>query len=191
MNSRRQRSSSVKFTRRHLLLYALIWCCFAVPTRLVHNEFVDEEHRLHIAFGKLEIEKKRRAEVVSQCLDAVERYRELERRIHGQIVVLNGQTQRRGVAALQPENLTSIIGLIGEMEMLKEKFPELKAKDPYAQLMTTIQHAGLRVTNARLHFNERIYEYNDMCRMFPYHGFALLLGFKEVPYRDDMGHKVL
>jgi len=177
-----------KFTRRHLLLYALLWCCIAVPTRLVHNEFVDEEHRLHIAYGKLEIEKKRRAELVAQSTDAVQRYAALERRIHSEAVALNGQTHKRGAAALKPENLTSIIGLIGEMEILLEKFPELKSKDPYAQLMTTIQHAGLRVTNARLHFNERIYEYNVMCRMFPYRGFALLFGFEEVLYTDNLGH---
>ncbi len=173
------------------MLFALSWCCIALPARLVHNEFVDEEHRLHIAFGKLEVEKKRRQELVAQCIEAVQSYRDLEQRIHRKIVELNGQTHRRGTVALKTENLTSIIGLIGEMEILLERFPTLRSKDPYALLMETIQHAGLRVTNARLEFNKRIYEYNVMCRMFPYRGFAMIFGFDEVLYTDHLGHKAL
>jgi hypothetical protein len=175
----------------HVLLFSLLWCGTFLPARIIHNKFVDEEHRLHIAFGKLEVEKQRRKELVAQSIAAVERYRDLEQKIHRRMVELNGQTHKRGTAALKPENLTSIIGLIGEMEILLEQFPALRSKEPYAHLMETIQHAGLRVTNARLQFNERIYEYNLMCRMFPYRGFALVFGFDEVLYSDHLGHKAL
>ncbi len=152
--------------------------CLGFFSRHVYNELRDEEHLLHIAHGKVEVEMQRRQDAVTKCRRAVERYREIEGRIHGRLITLGGLTRSHGNNTARSREKNEVLELMRELEMVKEHYPALKAKDPYALLMEIIQESGGRVTMERLNYNERVYEYNVICRIFPYGIFAWIFGFR-------------
>lgn len=171
----RKIKGSVKLT-----IFILI--CLSFFSKHVHNKLVDEEHLLHIAHGKLEAEMQRRHDLVARCRNAVEKYRDIEEKIQTRIITLHGLTKSRGNTAALLKEKNEFLELIEKLDILKEEYPALKSKEPYVYLMEIIQESGARVTSARLNYNERVYEYNKICRILPYGLFALMLGFEEKPF---------
>jgi len=148
-------------------------------SRVAHNKFVDKEHLMEIAHGRVLVEVKRRLDVTTQCMDAVDRYRAIEERIQKHLVTLNSLTKSHSGNAAKQKEQNAIVALVKELDLLKEKYPDLKAMNPSAFLMQIIQDAGARVTNARYAYNTSVYDYNVFCMTFPYKIFSWFYGFGE------------
>lgn len=171
----------MKRTKNIAVIWVPVLIGLSFLCRTVHNTLVDEEHFLHIAHGRLEVEKQRRTDVVEKCRNAVEKYMELEGKLQSRLVTLNSAV-KKGTAGTKERD--ELLKLLKGLDLLVEKYPALKSKKPFELLMETIQKSGLRVTMERLDYNRRIYEYNVMCRIFPYSIIARLTGFREVPFPE-------
>ncbi|MBF0473308.1 MAG: LemA family protein [Nitrospirae bacterium] len=153
-----------------------------LTNRLVYNKFVDEEHFLLISKSRVEIEIQRRHDVVTRCIDAIRQYKQVEGDIQRHLMELNALIERKASKAEQTRVENEVMKLLTEMKILRESYPDLRADNPYLAIMRHIQHAGARIMEERLNFNERVYEYNTMLRVFPYDVFALIYDFKQEPF---------
>ena len=160
----------------------LIVVVVVLVLRYGYDTLVDERHWLHAAYDRMLIEKQRRLDTVTLSWDAVDRYQKLEQGIQTRVTTLNNQIKTGGGKAHIQETRKELEQLISGLDLLKEKYPWLNAKEPYLSLMEIMKESGLRVTNARLLYNQRVYHYNVMCRLFPYVLFARLLGYKQEHY---------
>jgi LemA protein len=150
--------------------------------RYVYNKFVDEEHFLLISKSRVEIEKQRRHDVVTTCIDAIRQYMQIEGEIQRNLMSLNALIERKANKAEQTKVENNIMELLLKMNILIESYPDLQSDNPYLAIMRHIQHAGVRVMEERLNYNERVYEFDKMLRLFPYNVFALLYDYKQAPF---------
>lgn len=169
----------VSMSRIRLFFVVVASLVVVLVLRYGYDTLIDEQHRLHVAHGRMLVEQQRRMDLVTRCWDAVDRYQGLEQKIQQRLVTLNGMIKTGADKARISDARSDLTQLIAELDMLKESYPGLKAKDPYAYLMDTMLEAGLRVTNARIVYNERVYHYNVMCRLFPFVLFARLFGYEQ------------
>jgi len=148
-----------------------------------YNELVDMEHFVHVAHGRLLVEMQRKQVVLSRCRNAVAMYAAMEEKIQDRLITLHKLTKTHGPRAqiVKNEGL-EIIKLVRKLDLLIEKYPDLKSKGPYALLMETIQETGFKVTAERLNYNNWTYNYNVTCRLFPHRFLAMLFGFRERPF---------
>ena len=149
----------------------------------IYNELTDIEHFLQVAHGRLLVEMQRKQVVLSGCGNAVTMYATMEEKIQERLITLHRLTQTHGPRApiVKSEGL-ELMNLVRELDLLIEKYPDLKSKGPYVLLMETIQETGLQVITERLNYNNWTYNYNLTCRLFPNNMIALALGFKEQPF---------
>jgi len=159
--------------------------------RHANNLFVEEQHLLFTASGLLEVEIKRKQTLVAQHLDAIQKYREVEEKIQNYLVSLNASKGPPGNNSVRLEKSNVLFELLSELDNLKEKYPSLKAKNPYLVLMETYQSSGLRVMNARMAYNRKVAEYNTYLKVLPYKLVAGILGFSEQPFQEGIGEKYL
>ena len=150
---------------------------------VTYNELIDMEHFLQVAHGRLLVEMQRRQVVLSTCRNAVAMYAAMEEKIQDRLIRLHGLTKTHGPRAqiVKSERL-EIMKLIRELDLLIEKYPDLKSKGPYVLLMETIQDTGFRITTERLNYNDWTYNYNVMCSLFPHRIVAFVCGFREQPF---------
>ncbi|MDH4332368.1 MAG: LemA family protein [Desulfobulbaceae bacterium] len=139
----------------------------------------------------LEIEIKRRADLLDGVRAAVKQYTELEEKIHTHMVELNGLQTPRSTNKERLEKSNEILALLSEMDVLKEKYPDLKSNNPYLALMKEMQTSGLRVMNSRLIYNRKVNEFNTLLNILPYNFFARPLGFHKHPFQQGAGEKFL
>ena len=149
----------------------------------IYNELTDMEHFLQVAHGRLLVEMQRQQIVLSRCRDAVGRYVAMEGKIQDHLITLHRLTKTHGKQAKIVENeRLEIMKLIEEIDLLIEKYPDLKSKGPYVLLMETIQESGLRVITERLSYNNWTYTYNVKCLVFPEWIVAWVCGFRKQPF---------
>jgi LemA protein len=110
-------------------------------------------------------------------------YATMEEKIQERLIRLHGLTKTHGPRAQIVKNEGSeIMKLIRELDLLIEKYPDLKSKGPYVLLMETIQDTGFRITTERLNYNDWTYNYNVMRHLFPRSIVAFVCGFREQPF---------
>jgi len=73
-------------------------------------------------------------------------------------------------------------GSLGRLLVVSERYPELKANESFATLMTQLEGTENRISVERRRFNESVGEYNVAVNSFPKRIIAGMLGFREKPY---------
>ena len=171
-----------------LVLFALAIYLFA---RHANNIFVEEQHLLFTASGLLEIEMKRRVDLLTRARAAVKDYNALEEKIQTHLVELNAMKTPPGNNKIRLEKSNPIFELLSEFDALKENYPALKSKGPYVALMEDMQASGFRIINAKTAYNRKVNEFNTLLNVFPYKLFARPLGFHAHPFQEGIGEKYL
>ena len=176
---------------RYVVLLVAIAIVIYLFARHANNIFVEEQHKLFTASGLLELELKRREDLLSRARTAVTQYNTLEGKIFTHLVELNALKMPPGTNKLRLEKSNPIFELLSEIDNVKEKYPALKSKDPYLALMEDMQASGFRVINARLAYNRKVNEFNTLLNVFPYKLAARPLGFHSHPFYEGSGEKFL
>jgi len=176
---------------RYVVLIVAVLILLYLFARHTNNLFVEEQHLLYMASGLLELEIKRRDDLLLQAREAVRQYSTLEGKIQTHLVELNALKGPPGNNAVRLEKSNPIFELLSEIDKVKERYPALKSKDPYVALMEDLQASGLRVVNARLAYNRKANEFNTLLRVLPWKLAARPLGFREHPFQEGAGEKYL
>jgi hypothetical protein len=176
---------------RYVILLVAVLIVVYLFSRHANNIFVEEQHLLYMASGLLELEIKRRDDLLTRAREAVKQYNLLEGKIHSHLVELNALNVPPGNNRVRLEKSNPIFELLSEIDNLKEKYPALKSTNPYVALMEDMQASGLRVINARLAYNRKANEFNTLLSVFPYKLAARPLGFHPHPFQEGVGEKFL
>ncbi len=160
-------------------------------SRRANNIFVEEQHLLYMASGLLELEVRRRNDLLMRARAAVKRYNDLEEKIITNLVTKNSLNMPPGNNTVRLEKTNPLFELLSEIDSVKEQYPALKSKGPYLALMEDMQASGFRVTNARMAYNVKVNEFNTLLNVFPYKLVAGPLGFHAHPFYEGSGEKLL
>jgi len=176
---------------RYVVLLAAVVLVIYLFARHANNMFVEEQHLVFTASGLLELEMKRRADHLAVARAAVRDYNKMEEKIQVHLIELNALQIPPGNNKIRLEKTNPIFEIISEFDTLKQRYPDLKSKDPYIALMEAMQTSGFRVINARLAYNRKVSEFNTLLNVFPYKLFAKPLGFHPHPFQEGAGEKFL
>jgi LemA protein len=171
-----------RYSGKVIAAVVVLMCLFLLGYR-TYNELIDMEHFLDVAHGRLLVEMERKEMLLSECRSAVAMYATMEETIQERLIRLHGLTKAHGKQAqIVKDERLEITKVIRELDLLIEKYPDLKSKGPYVLLMETIQETGLRVITERLNYNNWTYNYNVTCLLFPHRILAFICGFRERPF---------
>ena len=176
---------------RYVILLVTILILIYLFARHANNIFVEEQHKLFTASGLLELEMKRREDLLTRARAAVNQYNGLEEKIYVHLIELNALKTPPGTNKTRLEKSNPIFELLSDIDSLKEKYPPLKSKIPYIALMEDMQASGFRIISARLAYNRKVNEFNTLLHVFPYKLFARPLGFHAHPFQEGAGEKFL
>ncbi|MFD1244285.1 LemA family protein [Paralysiella testudinis] len=169
-----------------LLILALL---VGVPV-LVYNKLVAAKNQYQNAFAQIEVQLKRRHDLIPNLVEAAKAYLSHE----NQTLVAVTQARNAAVAALQaahaaPQNPAALAALVGSenqlLQALKglnvqlEAYPELQANENIKQLSEEIASTENRVSFARQAYNDAVMGYNTTRQSFPYVVLAGFFGHKQ------------
>ena len=137
----------------------------------IYNRLVTLRNRFENAFSQIEVQLKRRYDLIPNLVETVKGYMAHERE------TLEAVIQARNQALAGAEQV--LTGAIGRLFALAEAYPDLKANTNMAQLTEEITATENKVAFARQAYNDAVTTYNTYRQTFPPVIFAGMLGHGE------------
>jgi LemA protein len=155
-------------------LYAIVIFNSLVRTRQMANE----------AWSGIDVQLKRRSELVPNLVETVKGYAGHERS------VLEDVTRLRGAARAVPDNdvasraqaETALSVALGKLVALAENYPDLKASANFLELQQQLSQLENELQMARRYYNGTVRNQNVLVQSFPSNVIAGLFGFEQRQY---------
>ena len=153
----------------------------------IFNKLVTLKNRYQNAFAQIEVQLKRRYDLIPNLIETAKGYIKHERETLEAVVQARNAAQNMlSTAAADPGNAEAIKGLSGaegklagalmNFNMVMEAYPDLKANQNMMQLSEELVSTENKVSFARQAFNDQVMAYNTYKQMFPPVFFAARFG---------------
>ena len=153
----------------------------------IFNKLVTLKNRYKNAFAQIEVQLKRRYDLIPNLVETAKGYIKHERQtLESVVAARNEASQMLSNAAAAPGDAEAMKGLIGaegklsgalmNMRMVMEAYPDLKASQNMMQLSEELTTTENKVSFARQAFNDQVMAYNTYRQSFPPVFFAVRFG---------------
>lgn len=153
---------------------------------LIYNRLVLLRNRMANAFGQIDVQLKRRHDLVPNLVEVARAYLKHEAATLEAVIKARGQAQS-ATARAQPANAASMGALalaegvlsssLGRLMVVAEDYPELKADATCQSLSEELTSTENRLGFARQAYNDQVLDFNNGATQFPDLVVARLLGF--------------
>jgi LemA protein len=169
------------------ILFVVIVILWAVGA---YNKLVKLRNRFKNAFSQIDVQLKRRYDLIPNLIETAKGYLSHEREtLEAVISARNSAQTATSQAAANPDDADAIKGLIGAETILSgamtkfmalaEAYPDLKANQNMMQLTEELTSTENKVSFARQAYNDSVMEYNTARETFPTVLIANNMNFKE------------
>jgi len=183
-----------------ILLLVLVLVVFYVIG--IYNSLVQLRNRFKNAFAQIDVQLKRRYDLIPNLVETAKGYLKHERETLEAVITARNQAAQAGAkAANNPGDPSAIKGLAGAETMLTgamsrffalaEAYPDLKANQNMMQLTEELTSTENKISFARQAYNDAVMTYNTRREQFPAVIFAGMFNFQlaELFEIEDMAQK--
>jgi LemA protein len=155
----------------------------------IYNGLVAARNRFKNAFAQIDVQLKRRYDLIPNLVETAKGYMAHERQtLEAVIAARNGASAANQKAAANPADGAAIQGLanaeaglsgaLGRLFALSESYPDLKANQNMMQLTEELTSTENKISFARQAFNDSVMSYNTSVESFPNNILAGMYQFK-------------
>ena len=154
-----------------ITISAFAFVIFCV-VRIQHsqNRAIALEEQVSTAVSDINIQEKRRVDLIYNLVDCVKEYDRHEAETLAAVVSGRGSSG-------DIENVTTAITAVSEA------YPELKSNENYKELMNELSITENRIAEYRENYNKQVKAYNRYVRRFPTRIFLNMLGYERQTYQ--------
>jgi LemA protein len=159
----------------------------ALITITIYNKLVALANRYKNAFAQIEVQLKRRYDLIPNLVATAKGYLQHERETLEAVISARNEASAAltalGGGQLTPANIGKLAGAegalgsaLGRLNVVMEAYPDLKASENMQQLSEELTSTENRVAFARQAFNDAVMSYNTYKQSFPQTVLAGLFG---------------
>ncbi len=174
-----------------LWIVVAVSAIIAVWTIAAYNGFVRLTQRTKEAWADIDVQLKRRYDLIPNLIESVKGYMSHERETLEAVTQARAEATRIHVdpANITPEQITAMAGaedaLSGALSKLlavAEAYPDLKASQNFSQLQTELSDTENKIQAARRFYNTNVRDLAIKLQSFPSNIVGNMFGFKEEEY---------
>ena len=159
----------------------------------VYNGLVNLRNRFKNAFAQIDVQLKRRYDLIPNLVETAKAYLAHERgTLEAVIAARNSASAARQEAAADPGNAMAmrdlstaeagLSGVLGRFFALSEAYPELRSNQNMMQLSEELATTENKIAFARQAYNDAVMRYNNKCEMVPSNLVAGIFGFQRAEF---------
>ena len=153
----------------------------------IFNQLVSLKNRFQNAFSQIDIQLKRRYDLIPSLIETAKGYMKHEKEtLENVIAARNGAAKGLEKASSNPGDASAmnilaqaenkLSSTLGQFNLVMEDYPDLKANQNMMQLSEELSSTENRIAFARQAFNDSVMEYNTYRQSFPQNILSGLFG---------------
>jgi LemA protein len=164
------------------LWIVLVGVAVAFALAIVYNSLVRKKNLAQEGWSGIDVQLKRRADLIPNLVETVKGYASHERTIFENVA----QRRANAMQASSPDERSKAEGLLtralGQLFAVAENYPDLKANRNFQQLQSSLAEIEEQIQLARRYYNATVRELNIGIQSFPSNLVASLFHFQPLPY---------
>lgn len=157
---------------------------FVVYLIYIYNRLVKLKQRVNEAKADIEVQLKRRADLIPNLVETVRGYMGYESKVLTDITNARTKVLQAKTTKEEAESNNFLTQTLKNLFAVAENYPDLKANQNFLELQRELRDAEDKIQAARRLYNTVVQEYNSFREYFPNNLFASIFGFKPFEYFD-------
>ena len=145
----------------------------------VFNSLVVLRNRIENAWGQIDVQLKRRYDLIPNLVETVKGYAKHEKETFENVV----KARQMGMDASNVQDQAAaenmLTGALKSIFALAEAYPDLKANENFTLLQEELAGTESKIAYSRQHYNDTVMLFNTRIQMFPASIVANASGFKD------------
>lgn len=136
----------------------------------LYNSLIRARNRAQEGWSDIDIQLKRRHDLIPNLIESVKGYMQHERQLLENITRARSQAvqaKQSGDTAAMAKAESALGGLLGNLQVAFEAYPDLKANQNMAQLMDELSDTENKIQAARRFYNGLVRDFNIKIESFP------------------------
>lgn len=147
----------------------------------IYNSFISKRNRVQDALAQIDVQLKRRYDLIPNLIETVKGYAKYERGTLTQVTklrtsIMSGSVDQKLKANDQLSNALKSIFAVAE------NYPDLKASQNFKDLQEQLEGTEDKISYVRTSFNDYVLDYNNSLQTFPGNLFSKWFNFKPATF---------
>ena len=147
-----------------------------------YNTFVSQKARIEEAWADIDVQLKRRHDLIPNLMEAVKGYMEHEKQTFQQVTEARTEAMQAGTVEEQQEAENMLSGALKSLFAVAEDYPDLKASQNFQDFQQELADTENKIQAARRFYNANVRDYNTDVDQFPEGIIADMFGFQKWEY---------
>lgn len=162
-------------------LYILIGIgvLLAVYFIATYNGFIVLKTRIQEAFSGIDVQLKRRADLIPNLVETVKGYAKHEKGVFEEVTKARSALMSAKTPVEKAEANNMLTAALKTIFAVAEAYPDLKASDNFKDLQRQLEDTEDKIAYSRQFYNSNVLDYNTKVKTFPSNLVANMFTFKQ------------
>ncbi|MCK4777056.1 MAG: LemA family protein [Actinomycetia bacterium] len=148
----------------------------------VFNRFVVLRNRVDNAWSQIDVQLKRRYDLIPNLIETVKGYAKHEKELFEKVTQARANAVSAGNVKQQAEAENMLTGALKSLFAVAENYPDLKANENFLLLQEELSGTESKIAYSRQFYNDSVMKFNTKVEMFPSNLIAAVFNFKQRDY---------
>jgi LemA protein len=163
-------------------IFLLVLAGVIVAIITVYNKLVGLRQRSEEAWSDIDVQLKRRTDLVPNLVETVKGYAAHERGTLDQVVRARGAAVAAQTPEARAQAENQLTGALRQLFALAESYPDLKANENFRELQGSLSQIEETIQSSRRYYNAVVRDLNTTIDSFPSNQIALFFRFVKRQY---------
>ncbi len=150
----------------------------------IYNGLVRLRNRTDNAWAQVDVQLKRRYDLIPNLVETVKGYATHEQSTFEQVVEARNRAAAAGTVEEQAQAENLLTGALRQLFALAEAYPDLKASQNFSELQTQLAETENKIAVSRQIYNDSVLTFNNKVQTVPSNMVAAMTGFTAKPFFD-------
>lgn len=160
-------------------IVAVVSVLLAIYLVAVYNGFIVLKARIREALSGIDVQLKRRADLIPNLINTVKGYAKHERRVLENVTRARAALIKAGSPQEKAQANNLLTQALKSLFAVAEAYPQLRASENFQELQRQLEDTEDKVAYSRQFYNSNVLDYNARVKTFPPNMIAGAFGFKE------------
>lgn len=147
-----------------------------------YNSLITAKIRVGEAFSQIDVQLKRRADLIPNLVETVKGYVKHEKEVLEEVTKARTSLMSATGAKEKAAANNQLAGTLKTLFAVSENYPTLKANENFKELQEELSDTENKIAYARQFYNSTVMDYNTKLAVFPTVIFAELMHFKPAEF---------